>query len=677
VQIAALGIKQEEGDILNTMRLLTFLMIILVVLVPASTRCQGFLHASGTKIVNGYGNEFILKGMGLGGWLVPEGYMLETADFANSPSEIRKKIADLMGESNTDQFFRLYRSTFITRRDIDSIAHWGFNSVRLPMHYNLFTPRGQPGVYLTEGFEIVDSLLSWCESNRLYLILDLHCAPGGQNSGNISDYDPTYPSLWESQQNRTQTIDLWKKLAERYATREWIGGYDLLNETAWDLGTGNVPLRNLYIDITTAIRSVDTSHIIFIEGNWYATDFSGLTPPWDDNMAYSFHKYWNPTDQGSIGSYLSLRSTYDVPLWLGESGENSNQWFAEVIALTETNKIGWSWWTHKKIGGITGPLSAIETPDYDFLLRYWRGQATQPTIQYAVDALNGMAVALRIENCVLHRDVLDALFRQPYTDATVPWTDNMIPGIVYLTNYDIGKNQIAYSDVDYENTGNGSWNSGFQFRNDGVDIEACSDFPSNGYSIGWISSGEFVGFTARVAQAGTYAISLRAAANAAGGKVILKRDGQSIGSFVDIPNSGGWQSWQTVDLGLYPLTAGTHFVSLHLFFGGFNVNYLEFTLLSTNVSDKQDIPTSNELKQNYPNPFNLSTEIDYRVFDFGLVTLKVYDLLGRQVAVLVDERKAPGSYLARFDASGLTSGVYFYRLRVGDFTQTKRLVLLK
>ena len=62
------------------------------------------------------------------------------------------------------------------------------------------------------------------------------------------------------------TIDLWKKLAERYKNETWIGGYDILNEPAWNLGTNNIPLKNLYVAITNAIRSVDSTHIIFIEG---------------------------------------------------------------------------------------------------------------------------------------------------------------------------------------------------------------------------------------------------------------------------------------------------------------------------------------------------------------------------------------------------------------------------
>ena len=88
------------------------------------------------------------------------------------------------------------------------------------------------------------------------------------------------------------------------------------------------------------------------------------------------------------------------------------------------------------------------------------------------------------------------------------------------------------------------------------------------------------------------------------------------------------------------------------------------------------VPQGFELSQNYPNPFNATTNIRYRISDIRNLKLVVYDLLGREVAVLVNERKAPGEYMVRFDASGLSSGVYFYRLQAGNIAETRKLLLL-
>jgi Secretion system C-terminal sorting domain/Photosynthesis system II assembly factor YCF48 len=84
-----------------------------------------------------------------------------------------------------------------------------------------------------------------------------------------------------------------------------------------------------------------------------------------------------------------------------------------------------------------------------------------------------------------------------------------------------------------------------------------------------------------------------------------------------------------------------------------------------------------KLEQNYPNPFNPSTKINYSLSQFGLVTLKVYDLLGKEVSTLVNEEKNAGNYEVNFNGIGLPSGIYFYKLTAGNFTETKKLVLIK
>ncbi|MBM2841336.1 MAG: hypothetical protein HW412_1864, partial [Bacteroidetes bacterium] len=100
---------------------------------------------------------------------------------------------------------------------------------------------------------------------------------------------------------------------------------------------------------------------------------------------------------------------------------------------------------------------------------------------------------------------------------------------------------------------------------------------------------------------------------------------------------------------------------------------------STGVLPSQDgtIPTEYALGQNYPNPFNPSTKIQFAVKTREIVSLKVYDVIGREVATLVNEEKKPGSHTATFNASTLASGVYFYRLTAGDFVETKKLMLLR
>jgi len=655
---------------------------------PPDVHAQGYLHASGIYIADGTNNQILLRGMGLGGWLVPEGYMLQTSAFANSPTAFRNVVTNLVGSPNAEQFFALYRQKFVQRKDIDSLARWGFNSVRLPMHYNLLS--SAPGVSLEPGLALIDSLLNWCEANHIYLILDLHCAPGGQNDGNISDYQG-FPSLWDSQDLQSWTADIWKTLAQRYAAKQWIGGYDLLNETAWTFPSGNKPLRDLLVRITDSIRTVDKNHLIFAEGNWYATDFSSLTPAWDTNMAWSFHKYWNANDYSAFQNYLSLRANSNAPLWMGESGENSNQWFCDAVQLLEAYHIGWSWWTLKKIESISCPLSVKKHAGYDALLKYWNGQGAQPTVAAAMSALTSQALLLDADLCISRPDFRHALFTMPFSSTRTPWGRNEIPGVLYTVNYDMGRNGSAYLDNDFQNTGgvNGpAYNSGWTYRNDGVDIEACTDALSNGFNVAWSNPGEFIAFTVDVGTTGTYSLKARVASGSSGGSFKVSLDGTDLTAALAVPGTGGWQSWQTVTAGPLAMGSGEHDLKLHFLSSNVNVNRLEFTLIASEVNQEPTTPARFSLSQNYPNPFNPSTNIGYRVPGeesgsrvLGLgsrwVKLAVYDLLGREVAVLVNGPKEPGEYSVQFDGSGLGSGVYYYRLKTGELVATKAMVLCK
>lgn len=376
---------------------------------------QGFLKVNGPQIVNGQGQNVLLRGIGLGGWMLQEPYMLQLSKVTVAQYDIKAKITDLIGKKNCEKFYSAWLKNMITQRDIDSLKVWGFNSIRLPMHYNLYTlpveqePVKGKDTWLKTGFDLTDKLLSWCRENKIYLILDLHAAPGGQGDDKpIADVDTTKPKLWESDFNQLKTISLWKKLASRYADEEWIAGYDLINETNYKM-EGNEPLRKLFLEITSAIRSVDSNHIIFIEGNQFANDYTGLTPPWDENMAYSFHKYWNPATVETIQKYIDLREKYNVPFWMGESGENNNEWYRAVVNLLEHNNIGWAWWTIKKIGSESGLMNVTRPAGYQKVIDYWAGKGSKPDRKEAKSVFMELAENVKIEKCRINYDVLDAL----------------------------------------------------------------------------------------------------------------------------------------------------------------------------------------------------------------------------------------------------------------------------
>ena len=565
-----------------------------------SLNAQG-LRTLGKKIINSKGEEVLLKGIGLGGWMLQEGYMMNSSGAADTQHEFIEKLNLLIGEEETKTFYSNWRKNFFQKQDLDSIKKWGYNSVRLAMHYNLFTPpiEAEPiqgeNTWLETGFEMVDELLTWCEANEIYLILDMHAAPGGQGQdAAISDYDSDKPSLWESELNKSKTMALWGKLAERYKDKEWIGGYDLLNEVNWPLGDS--VLRDLYVRITNEIRTYDSNHILFIEGNWFANDFSGLTPPWDSNMVYSFHKYWTYNDTASIQWVLDLRNQHNVPLWMGESGENSNVWYTEAINLFEDNNIGWSWWPWKRIATTVSPFSINSNPKYEAIINYWKGEAAKPSVLDAIDGLKQITDDLLVDNNKYYKDVVDACIRQPQDETHIPYKNHTIPGVIYLSDYDLGTNGIAYNDIDYANYSLSTneykaWNSGWNYRNDGVDIQTNTDNTnSNGYHIGFTQKNEWLKYTVNVEETGFYNFKFRYATEQSGGKPKFFLDEVDFAGDITLGSTGGWSNFVFQTVSNKYMEAGKHILKI-LVDGNssYNMSSIEF------LKSTETIPSFNVL----------------------------------------------------------------------------------
>ncbi|WP_343663282.1 cellulase family glycosylhydrolase [Chryseobacterium mucoviscidosis] len=551
------------------------------------------LKTQGEKIINDKGENIQLRGLGLGGWMLQEGYMLKTADFAGPQYKIKEKIAELIGEDGMNEFYKAYLKNGITRQDIDFLKKAGFNSIRLPMHYNLYTlpiekesKKGE-NTWLEEGFKMTDDLLKWCADNKMYLILDLHAAPGGQgNDVNISDNDKSKPSLWESEENQKKTIGLWKKLAERYKDSPWIGGYDLINEPNINFtgkninGTdemSNAPLWKLQKEITEAIRTVDKKHIIIIEGNGWGNNYNGLTPLWDDNMVFSFHKYWNNNDDATLKFALDLREKHKIPIWLGETGENSNVWFTELIWLLDKHNIGYAFWPMKKIDNIAGITNVKITPEYQKLLDYWNNGGEKPSKEFARKALMQIAENYKFSNVEVKNDVIDAMFRQTRDGSTKPFKNLQAPGKIFATDYDLGRMGSAYSDKDFINlwvsdpAKRSEWNSGNQLRNDGVDIYSTKD---NEYYVGKTESGEWLQYTINSKADKKYTFDIKYTSENDVKIRIEDASGKKLAS-VSLASTGGNEIWKTASAKGIHLKKGENKIRIYFENDGVNMNYFE------------------------------------------------------------------------------------------------------
>jgi endoglucanase len=378
----------------------------------------GFVSVRGKELIGPDGRPLILKGIGLGNWLLPEGYMWKFKA-TNSPRLIETALNQLVGEAEARRFWREYRERYVNARDIALIKRSGFNSVRVAFDYRLFVSETDPPRLEGSGYELLDRLIGWCRREGLYVVLDLHAAPGGQTGDNIDD-SFGYPFLFESEESQDLTVRLWQKLAARYRNETAVAGYDLLNEPIphfFDTAYFNPKLEPLYKRIAKGIRRLDTNHVLFLGGAQWDTNFKVFGPPFDPKLAYTFHKYWMDVKQEAVEEYVDFRERYDVPVWLGESGENTDEWVASFRSLLERNRIGWCFWPYKKMESASGVVSVGKPEGWDSIVAFADGPRTtfeevrknRPPREVVKKALDAYLESIKVENCKVNEGYLKAL----------------------------------------------------------------------------------------------------------------------------------------------------------------------------------------------------------------------------------------------------------------------------
>ena len=651
-------------------------LFILFTLLITAVNAQ-YLHVVGKEVFGNDGKKIILKGMGLGGWLVPEGYMLGTW---GSPTSIRNRIVDLIGEDSTKVFYEKFEKNYVAEKDITQLAEWGFNSVRLPFHYKTLSPSYRS--YNEEGFAVIDSVIDWCARNEIYLILDMHVAPGSQSGDENADGDEG-AKLWDSKENQDWAVDIWGEIAKRYATERWIGGYDLLNEPV--LFNGGRQVRDLQRQMRNRIRKYDLNHTLFVNGNMWSRAFEGLGPALDENMIWAFHYYswmvFNRVNQNTIQYLINFRNLTNRPLWLGEAGENSNEWFMEVTNLMEKNDIGWAWWNYKKIGTITGPVSSPSDSVYQEITRYWNGDGGRPSNETAQLGLNNMVENLKLENCEIKKGVIASLLDENYGTKNLPFKDLFIPGKIDIVDYDLGANGLAYFDFDYiDNRPNGgglkTWNNGWAYRNDGVDIQVSSDTKISKYHVSHTESGEFLKYTINVLKDDVYDFSIISSAESAEASVaIYNSQNQVIISEKKLPVTQDYDLWVETVLGEAELKKGVNEIRLSIIRGGANLKILK---VSSNSSRSGEVIFSHKI---YPNPTSNSSSISFESLSEKHVKINVYNVQGQ--LVWSDNTKAfVGDNIYKLilknrNGKGLSNGIYFLTLDDGKKTIKEKITLIK
>jgi endoglucanase len=400
---------------------LSLLAIFIILLFQSSfSFCQEhvFITIKGDKIIAPDGKELLLKGINVGNWLEPEGYMFNFKN-AESSRKIYEVFNEIIGPDAAANFWNEFRGNYITAEDIKFIKDNGFNSIRIPFDYKIITGEDFSSAITDHGIKLLDDIIHWCNTYKIYAILDMHCAPGGQTGANIDD-SWGYPYLYENVESQNLTAKIWKELAIRYKDEPYVFGYDLLNEPIapyFNSNKLNPLLEPLYIKITNAIRTVDTNHIVILGGAQWDSNFKIFGKPFDSKLIYSFHKYWSDTSQSVIQEYIDFRNKYNVPIWLGESGENTMKWIASFRTLLENNDIGWCFWTYKRLDTDRSIVSINLPNGFDKIVDYANSnrqtfdeiRKSMPDRDKVKETVSEYLNNIKLENCKINKEYIRAL----------------------------------------------------------------------------------------------------------------------------------------------------------------------------------------------------------------------------------------------------------------------------
>ncbi|HEX2945948.1 MAG TPA: glycoside hydrolase family 5 protein [Clostridia bacterium] len=360
------------------------------------------------RISDAGGKPVQLRGTCVGGWMNMENFI---NGYPGSEVGVRAAVAEILGSGKAEFFFDRMLDNMLGEEDIRFLKECGSTVVRLPLNYRHFEDDKKPFAYKESGFQRLNKVLGWCEKYGLYAILDLHAVQGWQNTDWHCDNDSAHTLFWEHPHFIDRFVALWEEFARRYKDNRAVAGYDVMNEPLCNAPRGRFTdvdrygrnwdrINTVFHSVVDAIRRIDPQHIIFLEGDYFASLFDGFEAPFTDNLAYSSHNYtasgfgpgaypgviggtmWDRDKQLNV--FLSHEGTkftqkYNVPLWVGEFGsvyngaasekEDRLSALDEQIGIFETYGAHWTTWTYKDVG-VMGWTMLDPESDYMQLVKH-------------------------------------------------------------------------------------------------------------------------------------------------------------------------------------------------------------------------------------------------------------------------------------------------------------------
>ncbi|MDM5178064.1 carbohydrate-binding protein [Massilia sp. DJPM01] len=525
------------------------------------------IRQNGRYWVDSSGKRVNLRGVNLGNWLQMEFWMLNDRMVTNSgpvndQCTLEGTLAGRFGNLEKERLMDAFRDSWITTRDFDLMKGMGMNVIRVPFYFGVVENEYSPYNLRPNAWKYLDFAINEAEKRGMYVILDLHGTVGGQ-AGEKEQHDGCVgpAQLWSNAGYRDRTKWLWDKVAERYRGRNAVAAYDLLNEP-W--GTDAATLANYAYELFNVVRAKDPHHMILLPGHNSGIDAYGNPNTRGlSNVALGMHFYpglWGWNDAPGAANQANVHAAW-LHCNLNGTGESCD-WNAKLTGLNTPfligefqpwtmlgsyggqvtrrtydayNMYGWAAtnWAYKTVstGGSNGDTS------------WWGwGMVTNSSNGGGLGSLNvSTASAGQIEN----------YFRG---FATQPLVRN--ESIAYWMNW----KPLVGERIEAE----------MFTTHSGMRMETTSD-TGGGFNVSNIDNNDWMSYPVNVPRAGWYKLQFRLASIYNGGQFVLSKNASDLATLT-VPNTGGWQNWQTVTGRVY-LEAGQQDLTIFARVGGWNMNW--------------------------------------------------------------------------------------------------------
>lgn len=382
-----------------------------------------YVYVQGRNIMRPDSTPLLVKGVSLDGWLSPDASVYGLSGTASS-WQMDVALRQLFGPYAADSFWNAIENNYVTEDDLKAIASMGFNTVRVPLDYRLFSDVDFMGkVKNGNSFKILDKLFGWCRDNGLYVILDMRGTPGGQ-SDDGKDGGFGYPWLLTDRTYQSEFIKIWTAIASQYSDEKQLLGYELIDAPLPDATESSTyastALEPLYIRTMNVIRTVDSHHIVIFDGALAGTDFSEFSHFDDENnVVYACQASGIAEIDQKMQTYTVFRETKaGWPMLMSHTAVDDASQATLLTSSSSKNNIGYIVGPYK--GTSKTAVVTINVPNgWDKLATFMTADRSSYGTLYqarkAADLSSGVlesfADAAKVENCTRQNGLIQQLMK--------------------------------------------------------------------------------------------------------------------------------------------------------------------------------------------------------------------------------------------------------------------------